>query len=325
MFDHTIINGGDNTYNGKPLFHGAIMNSGSIAPALPVDSPKPQAIFDQVASKAGCGSAEDKAACLRAVPYQNFLEAANSVPAILSYSGLDISYCPRPDPTDNFFPVSPDEAVAKGAFAKVPIIIGDQEDEGTLFSLVQSNITNTADLVGYLQTYFPLATQDQVEGLVATYPDSVSEGSPFNTGLFNEIYPEFKRLAAILGDASFTLSRRIYLSYVSQSVKSWSYLSSYLYGTPGLGTFHGSDIVEIFFDIPNPVPHTTILSYYISFINTQDPNSYLTLNTLTQWPQWTNNNPELLNFQALINIVINDDFRQSSYEFLSNAAGAFRL
>jgi len=40
VFDQTIINGGDNTYNGQPLFRGAIMDSGSLAPAMSVSSPR---------------------------------------------------------------------------------------------------------------------------------------------------------------------------------------------------------------------------------------------------------------------------------------------
>lgn len=53
VFDQTIINGGDNTYNGKALFRGAIMDSESLAPATNVSSAKPQAIYNQVAEVAG--------------------------------------------------------------------------------------------------------------------------------------------------------------------------------------------------------------------------------------------------------------------------------
>ena len=68
VMDHTIINGGDNTYNGKPLFRGAIMNSGSIIPANTVTTPKAQTVYDTVVSAAGCSGSDDKRACLRAAP-----------------------------------------------------------------------------------------------------------------------------------------------------------------------------------------------------------------------------------------------------------------
>lgn len=245
VFDHTVINSGDNTYNGKALFRAAIMDSGSIVPALPVTAPVAQAIYNTVVANAGCSLASNSLACLRAVNYTTFLNAVNSVPGIFSYRAVDLSYLPRPDPHSTFFPVSPEVAVANNAFTKVPVIIGDQQDEGTLFSLVQTNISTTAQLVTYLKSYFPNTSKSTVAALVATYPDDPAAGSPFNTSLANEIYPQFKRLAAILGDTTFTLTRRGYLSLVSSKVEAWSYLSSYLYGTPILGTFHASDILEV--------------------------------------------------------------------------------
>jgi triacylglycerol lipase len=44
--------------------------------------------------------------------------------------------------------------VEQGKYAKVPFIAGDQEDEGTIFTLFQSNITTTAELVSYLLNVF---------------------------------------------------------------------------------------------------------------------------------------------------------------------------
>ena len=46
--DQTVINRGDNTYKGKPLFRGAIMDSGSIIPAQQVTTQKPQLVYDTV-------------------------------------------------------------------------------------------------------------------------------------------------------------------------------------------------------------------------------------------------------------------------------------
>jgi hypothetical protein len=74
----------------------------------------------------------------------------------------------------------------------VPFIIGDQEDEGTLFALFQSNITTIPELVDYLSIfYFHNATRAQIEALVATYPDVTTDGSPFRTLFLNNWYPQF--------------------------------------------------------------------------------------------------------------------------------------
>ena len=51
----------NNTFNGRPLIRGAIMDSGSITPTEPVNVVKAQAIFDMVVEAAGCASAADSA------------------------------------------------------------------------------------------------------------------------------------------------------------------------------------------------------------------------------------------------------------------------
>lgn len=298
------------------------MDSGSIVPAQPVDHPKAQAIYNSVVSAAGCSTAADTLACLRALPYTVLHNAMNSVPGIFSYRSLDLSYLPRPDPSDNFFPTSPDVAVANGDFTKVPVIIGDQEDEGTLFSLTQANITTTDQLTQYITSYFPDATRAQIASLVATYPDDPAAGSPFNTGSLNEIYPQFKRLAAILGDLTFTLTRRGYLSRVSSQVPSWSYLSSYLHGTPILGTFHASDLLEAYFNLPSVTAATSIQTFYISFINSLDPNI---IPQLLPWPRYDTLTQSLYNFQAATNVIIQDNFRQSSYEALRSNQPSLKI
>jgi carboxylesterase type B len=48
VMDQMLLYDGDNSYKGKSLFRGGIMNSGSIVPAQPMDSSKAQAIYDTV-------------------------------------------------------------------------------------------------------------------------------------------------------------------------------------------------------------------------------------------------------------------------------------
>jgi carboxylesterase type B len=324
VFDQTIINRGNNTYKGKALFRGAVMDSGSVVPALEVSNPKPQAIYDTVVRSAGCSGSSDTLACLRSKDYSTFLNAVNSLPGILSYQSLNLAYLPRPDPNDNFFPVSPEEAALNPTdlgVARVPIIIGDQEDEGTLFSLFISNVTSGEKLTDYFYSYFPNADRSKVKGLVDLYPADPSAGSPFRTGLLNELYPNFKRNAAVLGDSTFTLTRRGYLASVAGTVPSWSYLSSAFYGTPILGTFHATDLLSIYYGVLANV-QKSILGYYISFFNELDPNA---LNTGTNWPQWKNETRKLLSIKATGNGVLTDDFRQKQYEYLLANTAQFKV
>lgn len=315
VFDQMALYDGNNTYNGKSLFRGAIMNSGSIVPADPVDCPKGQVVYDTVVEAAGCSGSSDTLACLRGVDYDTFLNAANSVPGILSYNSVALSYLPRPDGT--VLTKSPDELVQGGQYAAVPMIIGDQEDEGTLFSLFQSNVTTTDKLVDYLSSlFFHGATKTQLQQLVATYDSSVTAGSPFRTGVFNEVYPGFKRIAALLGDLVFTLTRRAFLSAaqtVNPSVPSWSYLSSYDYGTPILGTFHGSDLLQVFYGILPNYASSSIQTYYVNFVYNLDPN--VGAGGYPSWPKWSADN-QLMQFYNIASTLLKDDFRSTTYDWI---------
>ena len=324
VFDQLALYNGDNTYKSRPLFRAAIMDSGSVIPADAVDGAKGQAVYDKVVDSAGCSSASDTLACLRALPYTQFLNAANSVPGIIGYESVALSYLPRPD--GKALTESPELLVQQGKYAPVPFIIGDQQDEGTIFALFQSNITTTSQLVEYFSSiYFKDATTSQIQQLVTLYPENPIDGSPFGTGILNVLYPQYKRLAAILGDLTFTLTRRGFLSEantVNPSIPSWSYLSSYDYGTPYLGTFHGSDILQVFDGIVPNYASASVRSYYYSFVYNLNPN---TGSGYSNWPQWNTNGGTLLQVNASNSGLIADNFRQDAYEYVLANEGSFHI
>ena len=297
------------------------MSSGTAFPTVPIDHPKPQAVYDTVVEAAGCATAADTLACLRTVPYDTLNAASSSQPDFLSYRSLDLSYLPRPDPSDNFFSQSPEDALACGNFAKVPVIISDPEDEGTLFASSTRNVTDTDAIVQYLSSYYPNAAPGVIAGLVATYPEDLAAGSPFGTGAQNELFPGFKRLAAIQGDKLFTLARRVTLERLSSLVPSWSYLGTYLYGLPVLGTAHISDVGEVFAGQPNQFVGGALQGYLLNFVNSVDPNGA----GLAAWPKWECSDRKLLNISAAAAEVIEDDFRQESYEFLRDHLDGFKV
>jgi len=320
VLDQMVLYDGDNTYKGKPLFRAAIMDSGSIIPTDPTDGAKAQAVYDTVVKNSGCAGASSTLDCLRSVDYETLLGATNSLPGILSYTSVALSYLPRPDGTA--LTLSPDVLVSQGKYAKVPLIVGDQEDEGTLFALFQSNISTTAQVINYLSTvFFADATEAQITSLVDTYPNDQSAGSPFRTLLLNDWYPQFKRLAAILGDLTFTLTRRVFLNTVATEVPSWSYLSSYDYGTVILGSFHAGDILQVFYGILPNYASASIHDYYLSFIYTMDPNNG---SSFMEWPQWSESK-QLMNFNALNAVLLTDDFRSDTYDWITANIGSLRI
>lgn len=253
------------------------------------------------------------------------------MPFILSFQSLALSYLPRPD--NEFLPTSPEEAVLAGQYAKVPYIIGDQEDEGTLFALFTNNITNTAQLESYLQQFYFSSPNANVPQLVSLYPDDPAAGSPYNTGDANNIYPQYKRIASILGDLVFTLTRRAVLnitSQVSQSTPSWSYLATYDRGTPILGTLHGSDILQTFYGIKDNYAAAATLTYFFNFAYNLDPNNGAggsglgQAPSLIEWPQWSQSR-QLVNFGADSFSLTPDDFRQQQFEFILQNVGNLRF
>lgn len=286
-------------------------------------------VYDTVVETAGCTSANDTLACLRALPYEDFLNAANSVPGFIGYDSVALSYLPRPDGAA--LPDSPEVLAASGAYAAVPMIIGDQEDEGTLFALFTDNVTTDADLLEYFSTvYFLDATEDQLEALLATYPQAAepAAGSPYRTGLLNELYPQYKRIAAVLGDLVFTLTRRAFLAAAAGAhpdVGAWSYLSSYDYGTAYLGTFHGSDLLQVFFGVYDNYAANSIRTYYFNFLYNLDPNEGY--GSYPDWPQWADagSGNQLAWFFADSQSQLTDDFRNDSYTYIVDNVASFHI
>jgi hypothetical protein len=104
-------------------------------------------------------------------------------------------------------------------------------------------------------------------------------------------------------------------------VPSWSYLATYDYGTPILGTFHGSDLLQVFYGVlPNNAART-IRGYYYSFVYKQDPNKG---NGLGEWPQWSEGG-KLMNCGALGDGLLDDTFRGDTAKWLGKNVAALRV
>lgn len=134
---------GQNVYKGNRLFRAAIMNSGSILPADPVNSTKAQAAFDRVSSISGCSAfgpvPANLLACLRQLPACDqagcaggYQYAANS----LAIANTGFAYLPRPD--GFVLPDSPSALAARGNFANIPF------SEQPLFPFSQPCLTVTS-------------------------------------------------------------------------------------------------------------------------------------------------------------------------------------
>ncbi|KAF5011506.1 hypothetical protein FDECE_2378 [Fusarium decemcellulare] len=328
IFNQMSLYGGKLKYKGQNLFRGAIMASGGVLPSQPIDSPKAQEVYDRVVHHAGCDDADDTLECLRQVDYTTFLNAVSTAPSMLSYTALGLAYIPRPD--GDSLPDSGEVLAKQGKYAQVPFITGNQEDEGTIFALFQSNLTTTEGLVDYFkQYYYAGASESELTELIETYGTgqaAITENSPYGTGTKNEIFPGYKRRAAIIGDLFFTLTRRFFLTTAHASrntSSSWAYMSSYKSGTPILGTFHGADILEVTKGDDDSYATRCIRTHFVNFLYYLDPNGKGTAH-YPFWPKWADGN-KLMQFFADRSETTADDFREDSFEWYKKHLKALRL
>lgn len=174
--------------------------------------------------------------------------------------------------------------------------------------------------------------------LLDHYPNDPSAGqpygSPFNTNSSNNIFPQYKRLAAVTGDLLSTLRRRHFLETVTAQapdIPRWSSIASYLYGTGVLGTYHGSDVPYAYgtagLSADDQRITAAVQTYYISFVNHLDPSVIgVARGTTMEWPQWQpGGGMTLLNFLAADNALMEDTFRPGAYEFIKANEGLLRV
>ncbi|KAJ6632156.1 sterol esterase [Mycena sp. CBHHK59/15] len=266
------------------LFRGAFMLSGSpISTGTVADG---QPFYDELVTANNCTGSEDTLGCLERVPFDSFMATVNRTRNIFSYTSISNAWRPRID--GDVVVKNPFVSVAEGSYARIPIMTGDSDDEGTLFSLSNTNITTNAEFLAYVHSnYLPNSTATQIAAVGNLYPDDPTQGSPFGTGTANQLTPEFKRLAAFQGDFFFLGPRRFFLQHASKTQDAWSWLNKRGKATPILGSFHGSD-TGIWF--PTNPTETVGVDALINFINTLDPNRSAAPGTASNssifWPRW---------------------------------------
>ncbi|KAH9030332.1 carotenoid ester lipase precursor [Lactarius pseudohatsudake] len=296
-----LANGG----NTEGLFRAAFMQSGSPTPVG--DITNGQKYYDSLVASTNCTGSPDTLVCLRAAPYEALQAAMDSTPSLFSFQSLALAWQPRADGV--FLTDHPQKLVQQGKVAKVPFVAGECDDEGTLFSLSNANITNDADLRAYLAQFFLInVTAAQVDQVLTLYPQDPTQGSPFDTGTNNTLTPEFKRIASLLGDFVFQAPRRFFLKNLSGKQNTWSYLSKRLKSLPILGSAHASDIANIY-------GGQDLTDYLIHFVTTLDPNG----GSGPHWPQYTTSSPQLLTLLdgAVPATITLDTYRVDGMNFLT--------
>ncbi|KAN0094638.1 Alpha/Beta hydrolase fold [Tylopilus felleus] len=305
------------------LFQGAVMESGAAIPVHDITFQQDQDNYDFLVQQANCTSANDTLNCLRQAPYETIVNAVLQTTPLLSYQALNIAWRPQVDGV--FLKQSIRQSLSQGKYARVPAILGDVDDEGTLFSLYSFNVTTNEQFLEYIQTiYLVGATQDEINQVGQLYPEDPTKGSPYDVGTNDTLTPEYKRISSFQGDFYFQVPRRYALSYLSKTQNVWSYLWKRNKIVPGIGSFHESDLQE-YYDLTGSTDWVGT-DALVNFAYTLDPNvptdgypagAAPSLLSNICWPQYELSSLQLLTFEdPNVLTFTQDTYRTEAMEFL---------
>lgn len=244
----------------KGLFDKAIMQSGSCALRPLADA---EADGANLAVALSCDSETDVVACMRAADADAIVAAMPAAEGF--FFGGGATWSPALDGVR--FTDDPNVLIASGAGSDVPVLMGTNADEGTLFLALANLELDETSYAATLNATFG----DDAAAVLAEYP--VSNFDDANAAM-----------AAVVGDGIFVCpARRLARTFDSIGQSAWLYhftrVTNWLF-FPNLGAFHASELAFIF-QIPFPGVTLTpedkslgaeMLGYWTRFAKTGDPN-----------------------------------------------------
>lgn len=178
------------------------------------------------------------------------------------------------------------ELFGQGRFVKVPVMVGDDTDEGSYFAF---NASTKAEVAQFLKNYYPNLTKYQLEAINLLYEKS--DSLPYHAEYFSAA-------SAAYGDATFTCPGNHIASTVAKHVspsKVWNYRVNVQDPNSlaqGIGVPHTIENPAVFgpeavggrssFETSNTAVVPVIMNYWLSFVKSLDPNP----NRYIQAPQW---------------------------------------
>lgn len=205
-----------------------------------------------VLGPAGCNSSSiDSAAtiaCLRNISTHQLLQAQIKTASSGPSANVGDQWLPLVD--GDFLPAAPTQLISEGRFAKVTLLSGWCENDGTPFV---GNPKTEKDVYDFFRAYLPGFTTANVKKLLSLYP--VSDFSPDPSAGLNA---QFYRAGRMLRDILFVCQAINFanaLNKAGQDVYFWEQNQTVVgeiyagLGRPGLGVVHTSNFAFQFHNI----------------------------------------------------------------------------
>ncbi|PGH18492.1 hypothetical protein AJ80_04462 [Polytolypa hystricis UAMH7299] len=312
--DHVVIGGNSagaasvslllTAYGGKnyDLFHGAYAGSPSFGSMLTID--ESQYMYDGLVKRTGCDKESDTLKCLRKLETST-LQKHNikmprpgaDKPPLFMYS-VTIDKDLVQDYTYRLF--------HQGKFIDVPMIVGSDLNEGTIFAPKATKSLKECD--AFLRTQYPALKPEHLEKIHSYFPKTDDK--------FPNSGPYWRQTSNAYGEMRYTCPAMSMAQSLSESggfKKSWSY--EYAVETPpaiasGTGVGHTAEVPSIwgplFVGGPKSylkggenAPIVPIMQgYFASFIRSLNPNTHRAKGA-PEWKSWSDKKDKGSGFRRL--------------------------
>lgn len=272
----------------KGLFVGAISQSSFWPTQRTV--PEVEFQYDRFVIDTNCFTASDALACLRSADIATIQQANVDLPfpeggvnPVPLWYWLPVTEGPGTLVSGNLY-----SSFETGNFVQVPLMIGDDTDEGTVFA---SNASSPAQVSTFLKNNYPRLTAPDLRDINDAYP--LARPFPLHAAYFPS-------LAAAYGEATFTCPGNTVAEAMAEALgpeQIWNYRVNILDPVnlaQGIGVPHVFENAAVFgptnvggvtatsWTTTNAAIVPVIMSYYISFVRALNPNTYKT----TRAPSW---------------------------------------